>query len=106
MDYDVVKNQAEAYAKAQGYELKTFKGIRKGATYINDEGDTIKVSAEDIASFTAYQEVVKSIVETIDNSVQIIEEGTKNLNDTQTEALSTFANGEIGDLSQLTVKEI
>lgn len=59
-----------------------------------------------VAQFGALQEALELSADELSNVITIVEDGTKDLNEAQTEALTSFANGEIGDLSKLTESEI
>lgn len=105
--YEEVLDQAEAFGEAYGYKIK--KGPATATSdviYEDSEGKEKTFTRAEIASFAALQEATNELSNSFEENVKLITEQTKNLNDAQTEALSTFANGEIGDLSKLTAKEI
>lgn len=100
---------AKALGESYGYTLKEFNGAGGATyTYTDANGKELETSftIDEIIDFAILQDASNEISDELQNHIDTIAEGTKNLTDTQIEALSSFANGEIGDLSKLTADEI
>ena len=106
LSYSEQESFIENYAREQGYASSKIS-LNGKATFYDSQGKEVSsLTRQDLTSIYAYQKGLEETSESIEKLAEIVKNGTENLNDAQIEALSTFSDEKIGDLSKLTKKEI